>query len=553
MEEKPWHDHYDHSVPTSMRFPRIPFQDMLGNCANAYPDKPALNFYGAEITFWELKEMSIRMANALADLGVKKGDRIGIHLGNMPQYPIMEFAALHLGAIVVNFNPLYTPDELTALIRQTEPKVLLTFDMYLPNIQEVNKTIDIPILIATSIFDFMTGTEPSTAESLKLDSKWHHFSQLLDNCHNLAIPKVEISPDDPAMIQFTGGTTGIPKGATLTHGNMIAGAFITSEWGNATISFIPPERRSVMVALPLFHVYANIVCMAWAMTNAATMYLVPRFEVDPFMDLLAGIKNITFFPAVPTMINAIVNHPRARELNLGKKIDLMNSGGGPIPGDLIDQVKSMGIPYTEGFGMSETTSIGISNPNLGRKKDGSIGIPMIGMDVKLVDLENDEIIVPQGEPGELCIKGPVVMKEYWNNPQKTAEELRDGWLHTGDIAKADEDGYLYIVDRKKDMVIAGGYNIYPRDIDEVLYQHPKVLDAVSIGVNDVYRGETIKAYVVLNPEETATAEEIIDFCKQKLAIYKVPKIIEFRDELPKSAVGKILRTVLREEEEENKT
>jgi long-chain acyl-CoA synthetase len=549
MEEKPWYDHYDHTVPKSMRFPRIPYQALLGNCANAFPDKPALSFYGAVTTYWELRDMSIRMANIMAGLGVEKGDRIGIHLANMPQYPIMQFAALHLGAIVVNFNPLYTPDELTALVKLTEPRVIVTFDNYMLNIAEVCKTVDIPVVIGTSIFDYMNGTETSTAESLKMDKSWYHFSELLDNCQDITLPKVDISPEDPAMIQFTGGTTGIPKGATLTHGNMIAGAMITAEWGSATISFILPERRSVMVALPLFHVYANIVAMGWALTNAATMYLVPRFEADSFMDLMAGIDNITFFPAVPTMINAIVNHPRAKEVNLARRIDLMNSGGGPMPVELIDKVKSLGIPYTEGFGMSETTSIGISNPNLGRKKDGSIGIPMIGMDVKLIDLEGGGALVPQGEPGELCIKGPVVMKEYWKNPQKTAEELKDGWLYTGDIARADEDGYLYIVDRKKDMVIAGGYNIYPRDIDEVLYQHPKIMDAVSIGVNDEYRGETIKAFVVLNSGETATEEEIIQFCKQKLAVYKVPKIIEFREELPKSAVGKILRKTLRDEEE----
>jgi len=548
MEEKLWHQHYDYNVPLTMRIPRIPVQDLLAVAANAFPDKAATSFYGNEISFSELRVMALRMANAMADLGVKKGDRVGIHLANMPEYLIMYNAALHLGAIVVNFNPLYTPDELKALVKLTEVKVMLTFDMYLANIVEVKKEVDIPICIATSIFDYMGG-DFSTSESLNLEKGWYHFTELLNSCENTKVPKVDFSPEDPAMIQFTGGTTGVPKGATLTHRNIIAAAYNVNVWGSPTIDFVRPEKRTVMLALPLFHVYANVVGMNFAMTACATMILIPRFEADPFMELMEGIEHVTFFPAVPTMINAIVNHPKAKEIDLSRKISLMNSGGGPIPNELIDQVKDVGIPYTEGFGMSETSSIGITNPNLGMKKNGSIGIPMIGVDVKLVDIDNGKDEVPDGEHGELLIKGPIVMRDYWNNPEKTAAELVDGWLYTGDIAKRDEDGYLYIVDRKKDMIIAGGYNIYPRDIDEVLYQHPKILDAVSNGIKDEYRGETVKAYVVLKEGETATEEEIIEFCKTKLAVYKVPKVVEFRDELPKSAVGKILRKILREEEE----
>lgn len=548
MEDRLWHQHYDYNVLTEYRFPRIPVQELLNIPANAYPDKAAVNFYGAEITFWELRELSTRMANAMREIGVKQGDRVGLHLPNIPQYLIAYYATLSLGAVVVNFNPLYTPEEIVPLVKQTGVTTLVTFDMIIPNIRKLLESIDIPRVIGTSVFDYMAGAEVSTPESLQLEGNWYHFSQLIENCDNLKQPKVTISPDDPAMIQFTGGTTGIPKGALLTHRNMIASAYSCFHWGAATIQYSMPDSRIVMCALPFFHVYANIVCLNWAMINCATMILVPRFEVDPFMDLLAGFERITFFPAVPTMINAIVNHPKAAEMNLGKKIDLLNSGGGPMPVELIDKVKDLGIPYSEGWGMSETSSLGIANPVMGWKKAGSIGIPFPGMDVKLMDIETGEKEVPQGEPGELVVKGPLVMKEYWENPEKTADELKDGWLYTGDIATMDEDGYLYIVDRKKDMIIAGGYNIYPRDIDEVLYQYPKVSDAVAVGIPDEYRGETVKAFVVLKPGETATEDEIVDFCKQKLAIYKVPKIIEFRDDLPKSAIGKILRKVLRDEE-----
>jgi len=548
MEERIWHQHYDYNVQTSYRFPRIPVNQLLGIPSNSFPDKPAINFYGTEITFYELREMSARLANAFRELGVKQGDRVGIHLPNIPQYVISYYATLSLGAIVVNFNPLYTPEELKPLIEQAGITTIITFDMVIPNVKAVCQEVEIPRVIATSVFDFMTGTEVSTPESLQLNKNWLHFSQLLDGCQNTRQPRIEIKPEDTAMIQFTGGTTGIPKGALLTHANMVAAAFSCHLWGSAIMNYSEPANRIVMCALPFFHIYANIVCLNWAILNCATMILVPRFEIDPFMDLLAGFERITFFPAVPTMINAIVNHPKVAEINLSKKIDMLNSGGGPIPVELINKVNDLGIFYSEGWGMSETTSLGLANPIIGLKKAGSIGIPFPGMDVKLVDIETGEKKVSRGEPGELLVKGPLVMKEYWENPKKTAAELKDGWLYTGDIATMDEDGYFYIVDRKKDMIIAGGYNIYPRDIDEVLYQHPKVLDAVSLGIPHDYRGETVKAFIVLKEGETATANEIIEFCKKKLAIYKVPKLVEFRDDLPKSPVGKILRKVLRDEE-----
>ncbi|MDD3717653.1 MAG: AMP-binding protein [Actinomycetota bacterium] len=279
------------------------------------------------------------------------------------------------------------------------------------------------------------------------------------------------------------------------------------------------------------------------------MILIPRFDVDEVMNLLSGFEDITFFPAVPTMISALVNHPRAEELGLDRKLGLLNSGAAPMPVEMIEQVKDMGIFFSEGYGLSESTALGIANPILGLKKAGSIGIPFPDNDVRLVDLDDGKTEVPDGEPGEICMKGPLIMRGYWENSEETSAQLRDGWLYTGDIATRDEDGYIFIVDRKKDMVIAGGYNIYPREIDEVLFQHPKVADAVAVGIPDEYRGETIRAYVVLKQGESVTEEEIISFCREKLAAYKVPRSIEFRTDLPKSAVGKVLRKILREEEE----
>ncbi|NWF57614.1 MAG: long-chain fatty acid--CoA ligase [Syntrophaceae bacterium] len=552
METRPWHRHYDYNVPTTIRYPRLPIHELIQIPANAYPDKAALNFFGTEMTFWELRQQVLRMANALGALGIRKGDRVGIHLPNCPQYPIAYYAALSLGAIVVNINPMYTPDELKLIAGSTGLSTLITFDMVLPNIRALCKTVAIPRVVVTKVTDYIKGFGLSTPESLDLEKGWHHFSKLLEGSSGARFPRVQVNPEDPALIQFTGGTTGIPKGAVLTHANVVAATFICALWGNPTIQYTPPERRSVVAVLPYFHVYGNIVVLNWGMFSCATQIQIPRFNIDEVMNLLGNFKEITFFPAVPTMIHAVINHPKAAELDLAKRIGLLNSGAAPMPVEMIEQCRDMGIFFSEGYGLSESTSLGITNPVLGLKKVGSIGIPIIDNDVRLVDLQDGKEDVPQGQPGEIVMKGPLIMKEYWKNPQETKGQIRDGWLYTGDIAVQDEDGYFFIVDRKKDMIIAGGFNIYPREIDEVLYQHPKVQEAVSVGIPDPYRGETVKAFIVLKPGEKASEEEIVNFCKEKLAAYKVPKLVEFRNALPKSAIGKVLRKVLRAEEEAKK-
>lgn len=552
MQDRPWQRHYDYATPTTIRYPRIPAHQMMQVSVNAYPDKTALNFFGTETTFWELREQILRMANALGRLGMQKGERVGLHLPTCPQYVIAYHAAMSLGAIVVNLNPMYTTDELKALVENTGITTLITFDMALPNIRPLCQAVEITRVIITAVTDFVEGRDKSTPKGLDFEEGWHHFSQLLEGCSDTRFPRVEIGPDDPALIQFTGGTTGIPKGAVLTHANVVAATLQASLWGGPTTNLTPPERRYVMAVLPYFHVYGTIVVMSWSLFNCATQILVPRFELDEFMDILAGFKEITFFPSVPTMINAIINHPKATELQLERKLGLLNSGAAPMPQELIDQITDMGISYGEGWGMTETTSLGISNPILGLSKVGSIGIPWPDTDVRLVDIEEGKEDVPKGEPGEIIIKSPLVMQGYWENPEETAGQLQDGWLHTGDIAVWDEDDYIFIVDRKKDMIIAGGFNIYPREIDEVLYRHPKIRDAATIGAPDEYRGETVKCFIVVKQGETLTEKEVVVFCEEKLAAYKRPKIIEFCDDLPKSAVGKILRKKLRTEETKKK-
>ena len=548
MESRIWHKQYDPLVPTTLNYPRIPLQHLLRHAANTAPKVAATNFYGSQLTYMELNLRSLRMANALVGLGVAKGDRVALHLPNCPQYLIAYYAVLHLGAIVVNLSPLYTPAELEHALTLTEPRFVFTFEMVLEGVRKAVELAQVPGLIVSKVTDYIDALGVSSREDLGLKQDERHFSELLDSCDKTRVPDVDIQPEDPAVIFFTGGTTGIPKGAVLTHGNCIASTLALSIWGERSMREIPVGERRNLAIIPLFHVYGQLCCLQHSVYFQATMHLVPRFDIDEVFGIIQSVEDFSFFPAVPTLINALTSDPRAEEIGLAYKFKLINNGGGPIPTELIRKLNARDYVFSEGWGMTETCSMGITNPVMGLKKPGSIGIPLIDAQVKLVDVETGEIEVPSGQPGEILIKAPYVMKEYWNNPEETAKHLKDGWLHTGDVAVQDEDGYIFIVDRKKDMIIAGGYNIYPREIDEVLYTHPKVAEAISLGVPDEYRGETVKAFVVLAPGQAATEEEIIDFCRQKLAAYKVPKRVEFREELPKSAVGKILRRVLRDEE-----
>ncbi len=547
MESRPWQRHYDFCVPTTIRYPQIPVHELLNIPATYFPDKPATNFYGSEMSFWDLRNNVWRMANALANLGVRKGDRIGMNMPNTPQYVIANYAAMCLGAIVVNLNPLYTVPELKHAAETTGLTTLFTYDGALPNIRQLCLEVDIPRVIVTKTTDFMKGVPRSTQKSLELEPKWHHFSELLEG-GSTRRPRVQVIPADPCMIQFTGGTTGVPKPALITHANLLASTFHSSLWGTYPVSQTTIENRCVVGLIPLYHVYGNICVMNWGLLNGATLILIPRFQIDEVISIIGNFKQISYFPAVPTIITALLNHPKIGELELGRRVGMLGSGGGPMPQELIEQVKDLGIFFGEGWGMSETTSNGISTPDFGLKKVGSIGVPMPDNDIRIVDVENGVEDVKQGEPGELLIKGPTVMKGYYGNPEATAEQIKDGWLSTGDIVVRDEDDYLFLVDRKKDMIIAGGFNIYPREIDEVLFEHPKVLDAVAVGIPDAYRGETLKCYIVLKPGQTATTDEIIAYCKGKLAAYKVPRLVEFRDEVPKTAIGKVLRKILRDEE-----
>ncbi|NLV16286.1 MAG: long-chain fatty acid--CoA ligase [Syntrophomonadaceae bacterium] len=547
MEHRWWVKNYDHDVRPTLTFPRFPAHEILRISANAEPDKAAIDFYGSRITYWELQIQVIRLANAMIASGVKKGDRIGLLLANSPQFVISFWALLHTGAIAVNLNPMYTKDELKAIVEKLGITGFITYDMVLPTVKSLSKEIDsLSFILVTKLSDYIDNNQVSTSQSLELELGWHHFSELIAACDNEAAPALPIKQEDPAVIQFTGGTTGTPKGAVLTHRNVVCSTYTYNEWLNPIISMYPVPRRNFMGVLPYFHVYGEICANCFSVVCRATQVILSSFNVDEVLDTVARIGDIPYFPAVPTMITALVNHPRAKEL--GKIVGIMNSGGAPLPAALIRKANDQNIFIVEGWGMSEITSLGINNPYMGVKKPLSIGLPLVDTDVKIVDPDTG-LEVPQGQTGEIHIKSNLIMKGYWNEPEETARMIdKDGFLNTGDVAYQDEEGYIFIVDRTKDLIISGGYNIYPREIDEAILQHPKVKDIITIGIPDDYRGEVPKVFIVLGEGMTATPEEIIDYCKEIMAPYKVPRFVEFRSELPRSAVGKALRRVLRDEE-----
>ncbi len=550
LKERPWLKEYDPETPYIARIPTFPAGDVLRNTAAGFPDKQAIWFYGWTCTFWELFRSVNRFANAILSLGVKQGDRIGLLLPNCPQFVIAFWSIVTMGGVVVNMNPMYTVDELEFMAKTTQLKALITFDSLIGNMEALTKRVSIPHMIITSMNDYIPGQEKATAESLGIKDKgWHHFGELLEATASHARPRPTIKQEDPCVIQFTGGTTGTPKGATLTHANIVAGIYMNMYWGGSVISPIAIERRKSFCVLPYYHIYGEVCQMSWSIKNVATQIILPRFEIDEVMDTLEMFDDISYFAAVPAMLNAIVNHPRAKEMDLGKKFVFVGCGGAPCPQDLIDKLLDMDIFYQEGCGMSETVAQNISQPCLGKKKVGSIGVPYPSTVVRLVDPETGEDV--QGEPykiGEIVTKGPMVMSGYWNNPEETANQLKDGWLYTGDLAYRDEDWHFTIVDRSKDMIISSGFNVFPTEVDNVIFAHPKVLDVICVGIPDDYRGESLKAFVVPKPGVTCEADELIAWCREKLTAYKVPREVEFRDNVPRSPVGKALRRVLREEE-----
>ena len=549
---KPWLKSYDKGVPEKIQYEEICMPDILDRSAAKYPDRMALNFQGYIMSYKALKEMVDRFATYMSGIGIKKGDSVAIILPNMIPCVVAYYAAHRLGAIVVLNNPTYSDRELEHQLNDSNSKILITIDLLGNRMIDLRPKTKVQQIIITSIGDYLPFPKnllfPLVAKKKKLAADVKAANDVFKWKDVIAKsqpnpPKVKLTFDDTAMYQYTGGTTGVSKGVILTHGNLSKQVQQIEAW----FPMFKNSHEISLGALPIFHVFGMSCAMNLSIYAGWGDILIPKPQPEPLLEAIRKFKP-TFGALVPTMYIGMLNHPEIKNTDL-KCFKGFFSGSAPLPVEVIhDFEKATGAVIVEGFGMTETTPVTHTNPFAGVRKIGSIGLPISDTECRIVDLDKGETDMPLGEPGELIIRGPQVTKGYLNKPDETAGLLRNGWCYTGDIATMDQDGYFYIVDRKKDMIISGGFNVYPRDVDEVYYEHPKVMEACSIGIPDAKRGENIKLFIVLKEGETATAEEMIEYGKSKLATYKLPSEIEFRKELPKSTVGKILRKELRADE-----
>lgn len=550
---RPWTRFYEPGVSPTLTYPDDTLGMMLAETSRKFGTHTALLFYGKRITYSEVDRLANRFARALSRLGVKKGDRVALMLPNVPQMVIAYYGTLRLGAIAVATNPLYLEHEIEVQLKDSGAETIVALDLFHPRIARVMPNTALKRVIICGIKDYL----PFPLNLLypvkaKIEKQWvkvdkkpplHDFISLLKK-ENGAPVDVAVSPDDTAILQYTGGTTGVPKGAVLTHRNLVVNAVHNRAW----LTIRKEGEEIFLGAIPFFHVYGMTTGMNLCVLLGAEMILIPKFHTEEVLKIINKYRP-TIFPGIQAMYMAIGNYPEVKKYDLSS-IKAAISGAGPLMREVQDRFESLtGSRIVEGYGLSEASPVTHCNPVFGRRKLGSIGLPFPDMDARIVDIETGEKALPVGEAGELVVRGPQVMKGYWNKPDETANALRGGWLHTGDIAKMDEEGYFFIVDRIKDMIKTVGENVYPREIEEVLFMHPKVKEAVVVGIpGEEFMGEKIKAYIIVKDGQTATAEEIIQFCREKLSKFKVPKEVEFRDQLPKTLVGKVLRRILRDEE-----
>jgi|RhiMethySRZTD1v2_1073278.scaffolds.fasta_scaffold08263_13 long-chain acyl-CoA synthetase len=554
----PWTRFYEQGVPATIDYPSWTLPDLLDHSADEYPDQAALTFFvdpklpPSRMTYRGLRDATLRFATALYQLGVRKGDRVAIMLPNCPEFPIVFFGLLRLGAIAVNTNPLYVSRELKSQLNDSGAETIVLLDQLFPRLREIREQTRVKRVIVTDVagsirFPFrqlvhLVQRKHGEYVKVKPQSDIFMLKRLIAK-HPPSPPQIEVAPGDVALFQYTGGTTGTPKAAMLSHHNLVANTLQLKAW------FVKaePGKETVMAAIPFFHVYGMTVAMIFGLYSGANVVMVPRPKpVDGVMKIIQKMK-VSIFPGVPTLYTAINHHPDVKKYELGS-VKLCLSGAAPLPMEVAETFEKItGGRLVEGYGMTECSPVATANPLFGKRKVGTIGLPMPDTDAKIADLETGRTLAP-GQEGELAIKGPQVMLGYWNRPDETAQTIKDGWLHTGDVAKVDDEGYIQIVDRAKDMIAASGLKVLPREVEEVLFLHPKVQEAVVAGIPDPYRGETVKAYVVLKQGESATQDEIRDFCRLHLAPFKVPTQVEFRTDLPKSMIGKVLRRVLVEEE-----
>jgi long-chain acyl-CoA synthetase len=552
MEERIWHKSYAEGVPPSVDYEKITLSEVLERTAKNFPDTVALIMMGKKITYRQLDELVNRFAAALADLGIKKGDKVALLLPNMPQVVIASYAAFKLGAVVVMNNPLYTERELEHQLRDSDSKMAICMDLLVPRVLKLKDKTGIETVIACHIRDYLPFplkqlfpfVKKGMHRKIGPGEGVYDFLDLVKT-YPATPPSTEVSFDDLAALLYTGGTTGLSKGVMLTHAN----CSICIQQLKAWLPDVEEGKESMLGTFPIFHIAGFTTGMNTAILRGITLILIPRPDPGTVLEMTRKYKP-NWFPGVPTIFVGVLNHPDFPKTDFSFVKGCV-SGAAPLAVETVRQwEETVGAGIVECYGLTETAVLSHANPWGGKVKVGSVGVPVPDTDCRIVDVETGTKEMPQGESGEILLKGPQVTEGYYKNPEETENAIRDGWLYTGDIGYMDEDGYLFIVDRKKEMIIAGGYNIYPRDIDEVLYEHPKIQEACAVGIPDIYRGETVKAFIALKPGETLTEEEVIAHCKEKLAVYKVPKIVEFMDELPKSVIGKVLRRKLKEMEME---
>jgi long-chain acyl-CoA synthetase len=557
MSNKPWLAHYDKGVPQTIDYPKAPLFHFLEEAARKYPDRACTIFKGAVISYREMNEQSNAMAAALVEMGVKKGDRVGIFMPNLPQFVAAFFGILKAGGVVVAVNPTYPVEEVLTPVNDAGIEVMFTLTRFYNTLKEVRKKSGLKKIIVSNLKEALPPVtrvlytllrEKKGGDRLhELESSDVWMQDLLKKHAGSSKPNIDIQPDDTALFQYSGGTTGVPKGAVAMHRNVVANTLQIKMW----MTGLEEGKEVVLMGIPLFHVYGMVAGMSFAMAGGATMVMIPNAR--DFKDVLDNISKYkaTIFPGVPLLYNALNNHPdvKAGKYDLSS-IKACISGSAALMRETKEEFERLtGGKVFEGFGMSEAPTAVTCNPLNGVNKTGSIGMPLPDVDMRLISLDDGETEMQLGEIGEIVVNGPQVMKGYHNMPTETANSLRtlkDGktWLFTGDIARMDEDGYFYIVDRKKELIKPGGFQVWPREVEEAIMSNPKVLEVGVGGIPDPKSGETVKAWVVLKPGESITEEELKEYCKGILAPYKVPRYIEFRTELPKTTVGKILRREL---------
>ncbi|EIT85413.1 long-chain-fatty-acid--CoA ligase [Fictibacillus macauensis ZFHKF-1] len=554
--ERRWLNHYPPEIPSHAEYEVKPLFTYLKEAAALRPNHTALHFLGKDISYASLYSQCKSFANGLLQLGLQKGDRVAIMLPNSPQSVIAYYGALMAGGVVVQTNPLYTERELSHQLADSGATFIVCLDKVFARVAAVKEMTSLRHLIVTGIQDYLPfpknvvypfvqkKQKPHIIVDLTYGPYVHAFKKMVSKSSDEDV-SVSVDPmEDLALLQYTGGTTGAAKGVMLTHANLVINAKQCLLWTHRD----GPGDDIVLAALPFFHVYGMTVCMNQGIMTCSTLVILPKFEAKEVLETIHK-KRPTLFPGAPTMYIALLNHKDVSRYDLSS-IQACISGSASLPSEVQQKFQSIiSGSLVEGYGMTETSPVTHANLIHGKQVKGSIGIPWPDTEAGIYSSERGEFVAP-GEVGELLVKGPQVMKGYWNQPEETAAVMQDGWLMTGDMGYMDEEGYFYIVDRKKDMIIAGGFNIYPRDVEEVLYEHEAIQEAVVLGVPDPYRGETVKAYIVVKSGATVTEEALNTYCRKHLAAYKVPRLYEFREELPKTMVGKILRRALLEEEKE---